>query len=298
MKKNSFSFIMLAAIIALIIGCSKKAVREEEVMTGDAGNLSWSVYETKGIQEPKVAEASSETAASKKDEKIDMKLQDSMAKEQGAKVDDKAPKKTDEADKKDMAKHDAPKKDEMANVASKLEKMKSEMLDESKIVKIQPPSEPQKVPAAEPKSEPKPEMMAKVEKPAEPKADKVTAETKKDELASIVEKEGKLYTVYFDFDKFFVRDDMKPFFEKNAEWLKKNTAVKIQIEGSCDERGSDEYNMALGDRRALSAKKYLVNLGIDESRISTISYGEEKPVCKESNESCWSQNRRADFVVK
>ncbi|MBI5893854.1 MAG: peptidoglycan-associated lipoprotein Pal [Deltaproteobacteria bacterium] len=90
---------------------------------------------------------------------------------------------------------------------------------------------------------------------------------------------------------------MKPVLEKDAEWLKKNPAVKIKIEGHCDERGSDEYNLALGDRRANSAKKYLANLGIDSNRISTISYGEEKPACKEANESCWSKNRRAEFVI-
>lgn len=144
-------------------------------------------------------------------------------------------------------------------------------------------------PIERPVQKEEPMIEAKAEKTAKPEA--------KDELSALVEKEGKLFSIYFDFDKFFVRDDMKPVLEKDAEWLKKNPAVKIKIEGHCDERGSDEYNLALGDRRANSAKKYLANLGIDSNRISTISYGEEKPACKEANESCWSKNRRAEFVV-
>jgi len=119
----------------------------------------------------------------------------------------------------------------------------------------------------------------------------------KDELTALVEKEGKLYTIYFEFDRSFIRDDMKSFLEKNAAWLKKNSAVKVKIEGHCDERGSNEYNIALGDRRAQSANKYLVNLGVDASRVSTVSYGEEKSACSAHGEDCWSKNRRAEFVV-
>jgi peptidoglycan-associated lipoprotein len=84
--------------------------------------------------------------------------------------------------------------------------------------------------------------------------------------------------------------------KSNAAWLKANPKAKIRIEGNCDERGTNEYNQALGQRRATSAKKYLTDLGIAGSRISVISYGEEKPVCKSSNEDCWQKNRRDDFV--
>lgn len=148
------------------------------------------------------------------------------------------------------------------------------------------------------KTEPAIERPVQKEEPmVEAKAEKTAKPEAKDELSALVEKEGKLFPVYFDFDKFFIRDDMKPVLEKDAEWLKKNPAIKIKIEGHCDERGSDEYNLALGDRRANSAKKYLANLGIDSNRISIISYGEEKPACKEANESCWSKNRRAEFVI-
>ena len=83
----------------------------------------------------------------------------------------------------------------------------------------------------------------------------------------------------------------------NANWLK-NNKTKVTVEGSCDERGTPEYNIALGDRRANTTKKYLVNLGVDKDRLNTISYGEEKPVANCHDESCWTKNRRADFSSK
>jgi peptidoglycan-associated lipoprotein len=85
--------------------------------------------------------------------------------------------------------------------------------------------------------------------------------------------------------------------EKNADFLKENPAAKIRIEGNCDERGTNEYNMALGERRALSAKKYMKNLGIHADRMHTISFGEEKPLLHGHDEYSWAQNRRDDFVV-
>ena len=118
-----------------------------------------------------------------------------------------------------------------------------------------------------------------------------------DELGAITEKTGMLLTVYFDFDRFTIRDDMQSVFEKNAEWLKKNSNVKIRIEGHCDERGTNEYNIALGERRAQSIREYLVNYGINPSRLSTISYGEEKPVAAGHDEDSWTKNRRGEFVI-
>jgi peptidoglycan-associated lipoprotein len=106
-----------------------------------------------------------------------------------------------------------------------------------------------------------------------------------------------LLPIYFDFDKSNIRDDQRSRIEKNAAYLKENPAVKVRIEGNCDERGTDEYNMALGERRALSAKKYLVNLGINTDRIHTLSYGEEKPLLHGHDEYSWAQNRRDDFVL-
>lgn len=107
-----------------------------------------------------------------------------------------------------------------------------------------------------------------------------------------------LETVYFDFDKSDLRQDARDALSKNAEvLLKKLTDAKVKIEGNCDERGSDEYNLALGDRRAKSAAKYLETLGVKADRISTISYGKEKPAVQGHDEAAWAKNRRDEFVI-
>ncbi len=106
-----------------------------------------------------------------------------------------------------------------------------------------------------------------------------------------------LKPIYFEFDKSFIRDDAQAIMRANAEWLKANPKTTIKIEGNCDERGTKEYNQALGQRRAESAKKYLTELGIAGHRISLLSYGKEKPVCSEHDETCLQKNRRDDFVV-
>lgn len=103
--------------------------------------------------------------------------------------------------------------------------------------------------------------------------------------------------VFFAFDKYDLDDNSKKALQKNADWLKQHPGTKTQIEGHCDERGTNNYNLALGERRALSTKKYLVALGVEDSRIYTISYGEEKPFCMEHKESCWQQNRRGHFLI-
>lgn len=106
-----------------------------------------------------------------------------------------------------------------------------------------------------------------------------------------------LKEIYFDFDRYDLRADARATLKSNAEWLKGNPSARIEIEGHCDERGTNEYNLALGAKRAQAAKDYLASLGITAGRLSTISYGEEVPVCKEHNEECWQKNRRARFVV-
>jgi peptidoglycan-associated lipoprotein len=106
-----------------------------------------------------------------------------------------------------------------------------------------------------------------------------------------------LKPVYFDFDKSFIRDDAKAVMQANAAWLKTNPKAKIRIEGNCDERGTIEYNQALGQRRAVSAKQYLTTLGVSGNRISLISYGKEKSSCNEHDDTCWQTNRKDDFVV-
>lgn len=107
-----------------------------------------------------------------------------------------------------------------------------------------------------------------------------------------------LQRIHFDFDKYNIKAEYEPVIRANAAWLQSHPSTSVVVEGNCDERGTAEYNLALGDRRARAAKAYLVNLGIDPSRISTISYGEERPICTEHNEGCWWKNRRDDFVAK
>jgi peptidoglycan-associated lipoprotein len=104
-------------------------------------------------------------------------------------------------------------------------------------------------------------------------------------------------TVYFDFDKSNIRPDQLARVEANASWLKEHRDVKFTIEGGCDERGSAEYNLGLGDRRANQVKESLIREGVDPSVIKTISYGKERPVCRESSEQCYQKNRRAGFVI-
>jgi peptidoglycan-associated lipoprotein len=107
-----------------------------------------------------------------------------------------------------------------------------------------------------------------------------------------------LKEVYFDFDKYDVRPEDAKTLDANATWLKSNGDNLVLIEGHCDERGTNEYNLALGERRAKATMNYLVSQGIQANRITIISYGEERPVCTEKTEACWAKNRRANFLVK
>lgn len=109
---------------------------------------------------------------------------------------------------------------------------------------------------------------------------------------------GPLKEIYFDFDRYDLRTDARETLKANAAWLKTNPLARVEIEGHADERGTNEYNLALGAKRAQSARDYLVTLGIEGDRLSTISYGEEIPACREPTESCWAKNRRSRFVVR
>jgi len=162
-----------------------------------------------------------------------------------------------------------------------------------------------------------PKELPKVEAPKEKPQEKLTEEK---ELAKVLEagKEAKeeatkkdwehfklygrstppLLAIFFDYDDFSIRADMWDRLKANAKYLLEHPKVKVEIQGNCDERGTNEYNMALGMKRALEVKKILIKFGIEESRINVISFGEEKPLCTESDESCWAINRRADFVIK
>lgn len=103
--------------------------------------------------------------------------------------------------------------------------------------------------------------------------------------------------VFFDFDKFDLKADARATLEKQAAWLKKYPSASVTLEGHCDERGTREYNLALGERRANSAKDYLVGLGVNPARVKTISYGKERPAALGHNEAAWAQNRRSVTVV-
>jgi peptidoglycan-associated lipoprotein len=109
--------------------------------------------------------------------------------------------------------------------------------------------------------------------------------------------ERPLGDVYFDLDEATIRDDARGPLQKNAEWMKRWTSTRVTVEGHCDERGSSEYNLALGDRRANAVKSYLVSLGINADRVNVVSRGKESPFCSQSGESCWQQNRRGHFVI-
>ncbi len=108
---------------------------------------------------------------------------------------------------------------------------------------------------------------------------------------------GPMLPVYFDFDSSAIRSDQVSRIQVNADFIMKTPEVAIKIEGNCDPRGTREYNMALGERRAQSARKYLVNLGVDNSRLTTTSYGAERILLHGHDELSWSQNRRDDFVI-
>jgi peptidoglycan-associated lipoprotein len=110
--------------------------------------------------------------------------------------------------------------------------------------------------------------------------------------------EQNIKDAFFDFNKSDIRPDAQQALTADGNFLEAHPSINFVIEGHCDERGSEEYNLGLGDRRATSAKNFLVNLGVSASRITTISYGKDRPFCTEHNEACWQKNRRAHFVLK
>ncbi len=115
--------------------------------------------------------------------------------------------------------------------------------------------------------------------------------------STIREIQKKLRDVYFEYDRYDLAEESKATIKELSQILSKNKNIKVIIEGHCDERGTNEYNLGLGDRRATAVKNYLMTLGIPSKSIETVSYGEEKPSCKESSEACWAKNRRAHFVL-
>jgi peptidoglycan-associated lipoprotein len=158
-----------------------------------------------------------------------------------------------------------------------------------KVEEVPPPPPPQVT--EQPKLE-------KVEKPAVVEEPKLTeVEIFQQKSLEEINSEAPMNNIHFDFDKYFIRDDAKPVLELNAVWLKKWNSVKVLIEGHCDERGTEEYNLALGEKRAKSTFDYLVSLGISSDRIQIISFGKSQPLDMGHNEIAWQKNRRAQFTV-
>ncbi len=126
---------------------------------------------------------------------------------------------------------------------------------------------------------------------------KVDSVDSKDKGAQYAESRENMFSdILFDYDKYNVNESYKQTLQSVSSWMSKNTTARLSIEGHCDERGTNEYNLALGDRRAKAVKDYLLSLGVASGRIDVISYGEEKPACKEQTEDCWAKNRRAHFT--
>jgi peptidoglycan-associated lipoprotein len=147
-------------------------------------------------------------------------------------------------------------------------------------------------PTQEPAVEKVEEPVTRVEKP-------VLSEEEYFQQKSIEEmnKDGILRKIHFDFDEYQVREDMKPILQANADWMFKFPTVQILIEGHCDERGTIEYNIALGEKRAEAAKNYLASLGVKAASIKIVSYGKSKPLVQGVDEETYFQNRRAEFVI-
>jgi peptidoglycan-associated lipoprotein len=149
-----------------------------------------------------------------------------------------------------------------------------------------------------PEGKPSGEVTQKEEKKEVEKQKPVEEETLSSaQISELIRKlQEQIKDIHFDFDKYDIRQDDIPTLKKVATVLQKYPKLKVIIEGHCDERGTNEYNFALGQKRANSAKQYLITLGVPSSKIEIISYGEEKPLCNEHNEECWQKNRRAHFV--
>jgi len=160
-----------------------------------------------------------------------------------------------------------------------------------------PPAAPVPAPAEQPRTTPTPP-------PPPPPAprdtgqpplteDQIFARTTLEELNA----QKPLGDAYFDLDSQQIRNDARPVLQKDADWMKRWTTTKVMVEGHADSRGTAEYNLALGERRATAVRDYLVNLGVGADRIQVVSKGKESPVCTDENEACWQQNRRGHFVI-
>jgi len=156
-----------------------------------------------------------------------------------------------------------------------------------------PAPAPAPPPTATPPPPPPPAPPAPRETPRTPTEDEVFASKSLTDLNN----DKPLGDAFFAFDSYGVTEEQKAALQKNSEWMKRWPSTKVMIEGHCDSRGTPEYNLALGERRATAVRAYLTNLGIAADRVQIVSKGKEAPFCQEENESCWQQNRRGHFVI-
>jgi len=155
----------------------------------------------------------------------------------------------------------------------------------AKVKEVPPPPQAQEQPKVEKVSPPPP--------PPPPTEEELF----KSKTLEQINREQPVKMIFFDYDKYFIRDDAKPTLSANAAWLNKFRSVRILIEGHCDERGTEDYNLALGEKRAKSTYDYLLSLGVSAERLQTISYGKSQPIDMGHNEVSWQRNRRAQFTI-
>jgi peptidoglycan-associated lipoprotein len=163
-----------------------------------------------------------------------------------------------------------------------------------------PPPPPPPEPPAAPAPPPPPPPPAPAPRPAAPPPpprplteDEIFSRKTLEELNA----EMPLTDVLFGYDQFRIEDPMRPLLQKNADWMRRWPTTRVSIEGHADSRGTNEYNLALGERRATNVENYLIGLGVPADRMVVLSKGEESPVCTEENDACWSRNRRGHFVI-
>jgi peptidoglycan-associated lipoprotein len=156
-----------------------------------------------------------------------------------------------------------------------------------------PPAAVVEAPKPAPPPAPPPPAPPREEAPKPPTEDEIFARKSLADLNA----EKPLGDAFFALDSAQIKDDAKPALQKDADWMKRWATTKVMIEGHADSRGTAEYNLALGDRRAGAVRDYLVNLGVGADRLQVVSKGKEAPVCTEENEACWQQNRRGHLVV-
>jgi peptidoglycan-associated lipoprotein len=154
-----------------------------------------------------------------------------------------------------------------------------------------------KAPTTTPEAAPPPPAAAEPVPAPAPPPPAAREEGVMSEDISTLNAKGYLKDAFFDFDKSDLREDARTALSSDSQWLKQYSSIQVLVEGHCDERGTEEYNLALGDRRASAVKGYLVSLGVDGSRIRTVSYGKDRPFCTDHNETCWQENRRGHFVI-